>query len=93
MPSDLSSNLDYSDYLKDKEEKQPLVDNERYEPVPEDAEGAKMCDICCDYFNQKDFFGLPDCPEDHKYCRNCMSDHLKAKIEDGQVVKICCMYH
>lgn len=48
-----------------------------------------MCDICCGEYQPTFFFHLPGCS--HSYCKNCMSDHLKTKITDGQVLKIKCM--
>jgi hypothetical protein len=65
-----------------KEELVPAV------PVDEGAAGATLCPICCDYFLEADFFSL-SCK--HSYCKNCMADHLRIKIVDGQVHKISCM--
>ena len=47
-----------------------------------------MCNICCFSYMQNGMFSL-SCA--HQFCKNCMSDHLKTKIMDGQVLKINCM--
>ena len=58
-------------------------------PVDENDPDALMCNICAEYYNQNDFFSLPKC--DHKYCKNCMKNHLSVYIIDGKVVNINCM--
>lgn len=69
--------------------KPPPKKDDRVIPVAEDHTGAVLCAICCDYYLKKDMFHLPGC--NHEYCKNCMADHLKVKVSDGQVVKIGCM--
>ena len=64
--------------------------DERVIPVDENVRGAVLCNICCDHYVGKDMFSLDAC-EEHKYCRNCMADYLKSKVNDGEVLKIKCM--
>jgi hypothetical protein len=62
---------------------------EKVVPIDENAAGANLCMICCYSYAKQDMFHLSTCS--HEYCKNCMSDHLKIKVTDGQVVKIGCM--
>jgi hypothetical protein len=75
------------------EEDQQTFGNLEPQSLPQEEEQPDpshvMCDICCESYAPSFFFHLPGCS--HSYCKNCMSDHLKTKITDGQVFKIKCM--
>ena len=58
-------------------------------PVNENDLDAQMCNICAEFYKKTDFFSLPKC--DHKYCKNCMKNHLSVNIKDGKVLNINCM--
>ena len=78
----MSDKLIINDKDKKKTIKNPIKEDERIEPVDENHEGAILCGICCDYYLDNAMFSL-SCK--HSYCKNCMADHLKTKIVDGQV--------
>ena len=59
----------------------------RCEAVPE--EDGILCIICCDYYAKSDIMTLNGCS--HEFCKNCLADHLKLKINEGKVKKIPCI--
>jgi len=42
----------------------------------------RECDICCEEFEEEQFFSL-GCG--HQFCKECLADHLEANIADGKV--------
>ena len=53
----------------------------------EDGEG-KICEVCYYEYFEEDFFALT-C--DHRFCVNCVADHLRINIESGNAMKLPCM--
>ena len=58
-----------------------------------DLSDTFMCDVCCSEYPEGQMVSIQACTEDHQFCKGCMGHHLKAKIEDGQVLDIQCMEH
>ena len=52
-------------------------------------EDGILCIICCDYYAKSDILTLRGCS--HEFCKNCLADHLKLKINEGKVKKIPCI--
>ena len=48
----------------------------------------RTCEICYLDYPVEEFFGLK-C--EHRYCRECLSEHLEVNIKDGNVIEIPCM--
>ena len=51
-------------------------------------EKLQLCDICYEEKPANTFFGL-SCS--HKFCKDCLSEHLETNIVNGLILKIPCM--
>ena len=49
-----------------------------------------MCDVCCEYFLEKDFSSLPKCKM-HSFCVNCTVEHIEEAVKQMQR-EIRCMH-
>ena len=67
-----------------------MDDGDEYREVIEAAEGAELelCELCYNEERKIDFIAL-SCV--HRFCKFCTEEYLQGLIDEGKVMKICCM--